>query len=1530
MAAVSILSSYAPAIVNQRFANDPEPLTEPSTFSFDAAVVFVDVSGFTKLGEKLSAQYGERGSELLNDYVNGYFDSLVQETLNHGGDILKFAGDAMLVIWKPQLGAEEELPKLVLRATACCLALVQKYDNYAPTEGVSLTLHTGVGAGSLDAFYVGGTFDARVDRRKWEFFVAGEPIQQMSDACEEATSGEIMLSAAAFELLLSIDATAKGTPRPAGMVHVSECNAPAPAPIEIDVNPMMQEGLAGFVPAMVEQKTASRQSDGWLSEHRKVVTVFLKLLGLGDKTCEVAGLAPCQAAVSLVQRVVFEHGGSITRLICDDKGTRFLIAFGLAGNAHEDDEWRGVHAAMQICDGLQRDPPDGRAVQVSIGITTGRVFCGEAGCRLRREYSINGSRVNLAARLMQSKAALVLCDEPTYRAVEAGAFKVGFKGLDSLKVKGFAELVAVFEPFTEGNMSLRLASELGNSGSELLLGRDKETKRLDGILLDLAAGYGGCLLIDGFPGMGKSRLLQYLVAQCASSDAPRTGLLYSKAEAVEQKVPWSGLTGLLAPLVSSKLRQKLEAIEKLEEPTRDSTQQALEFFQESLEVHHSTVAGAETRDEELSDTRDRGSDALPAAKIMTGDASGGDPEDLDSTAAAASLKRPQRLQEALLHNLKLADITKDELIAKHLPLLSSVLPLHLPDNEATLHLKGEERNVATFKVILRLLSNLVRGVPTLLVIDNAQWMDSMSLALVHEAFRGLSAEGGALWVVLAARAADADSLASTFEKKDVTVDRLSVPPLSPEDLLQLASNKLGVSSLPTQLAELLTSKCQGNPSWAEQMALAMKDSGTLIIDADGGCRINPERPLSEVQFPDSLEKAVLSRIDQTPPQAALTLKITALTGRDFDLDSLIEMHPTATAEERQSRAAHSEALEDLRLLCKRDFVLLKDQGPPEVLYFKSQIVQDVAYNLLPFAQRTALHEQAALLYEARYAKATRRAAREALVPVLAHHWVRAEHPEKAVHYLCECGRQARKAFALSEALHFFEKAIDLCKKGGSGWNPEDARAQHAKVTLEYGKALVDFGEYEDAKQPLEESLAARGEEWPSVLDTALAVEAAYQALRHLAGGVKAVAPAKPDRSPEEQRTLEAASVMGRLCEVNRTAGALRDARYCALRAANLASRVGQSPELARAYVCIAAVITSSPALHGLFEVYEKRARAVCETLGEKGLPIRMDLIAGTDFAAHGLWDKATAALEKAKAAACELGAARHQEEAIRHLALVKHLCGQFDSSRKLFRDAELSAIEHGDDPMVAMVRAASAINEMMQLPRDVGGRDTSDADSPAPLSLPEVVASLKTIEDPPTAALALAFLRSGDRAGALAAGEACRSFMSGSKSDVEGLSVGGGHEYSTLLGHSALAELYLILWDEQRADGIRPGECLPPDEYSSVKRAAALAVSALVQTGGKFACAAPRAKAFAAWLKWLLGSTARAEAEWHECAVMAKKLNMPYEEALAAFCLGTHKREPKEREAHLTHAAELFTSMGAWWYVERCAHERANPLHALS
>jgi class 3 adenylate cyclase len=69
----------------------------------------------------------------------------------------------------------------------------------------------------------------------------------------------------------------------------------------------------------------------------------------------------------------------------DDKGSTLIACFGLPPVSHEDDTVRGVLAAFCVCKKLFE-----LNLTVSVGITTGEVFCGVAGSKTRREYTVLG------------------------------------------------------------------------------------------------------------------------------------------------------------------------------------------------------------------------------------------------------------------------------------------------------------------------------------------------------------------------------------------------------------------------------------------------------------------------------------------------------------------------------------------------------------------------------------------------------------------------------------------------------------------------------------------------------------------------------------------------------------------------------------------------------------------------------------------------------------------------------------------------------------------------------------------------------------------------------------------------------------------------------------------------------------------------------------------------------------------------------------------------------------------------------------
>ena len=61
-------------------------------------VMFADISGFTAMSEKLS-QLGKEGAEEITAIVNRFFAALLEVSDDYSGDLLKFGGDALLVLF---------------------------------------------------------------------------------------------------------------------------------------------------------------------------------------------------------------------------------------------------------------------------------------------------------------------------------------------------------------------------------------------------------------------------------------------------------------------------------------------------------------------------------------------------------------------------------------------------------------------------------------------------------------------------------------------------------------------------------------------------------------------------------------------------------------------------------------------------------------------------------------------------------------------------------------------------------------------------------------------------------------------------------------------------------------------------------------------------------------------------------------------------------------------------------------------------------------------------------------------------------------------------------------------------------------------------------------------------------------------------------------------------------------------------------------------------------------------------------------
>jgi len=917
---LNALASYLPKLLVERANDGRINGLEPSSEEFQAALLFADVSGFTRLTEKLTAR-GPAGTEHLTQVLNLYFGQIIDLVDQWGGDVIKFAGDAMIALWLNPEGAKE--------ATACALALQRRLHDHDMGDGLHLSMKVAVGAGTVSFAQLGGIFD------RWEFLVCGSPLDQVGIANGLAVPGDVVISSAVLDLIGSRSRRSSGNDgadalglslEPVGdEMHrvIAPLGMDPPEKVPMAVRPSAAATLRRYIPGAIRSRLDANQSD-WLGEQRRLSVIFINLPDFNAQT----PLLEADRTMKALQIALYRFEGSVNKISVDDKGASLIAVLGLPPLGHPDDPERAVRAALA----MQRVLSEA-GHHSSIGVTTGLAFCGTIGNARRREYTVMGNVVNLSARLMQAAKAPghsgLLCDEPTWSASRQ---RLRFERLAAISVKGRSEAISVFRPIVEDAEVAGFKSQLDSDldlPPKVAIGREAEIEKLTAFFNGCKRSRsGGLMVVRADHGMGKAQLLQSVARRASDSGFQ---VWTGHGHSIDQQTPYR-------------------------------------VWRSIFEQIFKTEMG-------LSDQVARRYAILAAL-----------PDD------------PQVLEVA--------------------PLLDAVLPLGWEDTELSRRLSGDARADRTRRLLAAVLSSKLTNADGLIVLHEAQWIDSASAALMQCVLServkpvllvSVTPEGGdgVQWVADLAGASSAQLL--------------ELGPLTPDAIIEVACVSLGVDALPELAARLIVERAEGAPLFAEEIAIALSNDGLIDI-SDRTARWTGGDDLGAIRLPDTIEGLITARIDRLLPDEQLTIKVASVIGSYFESQTLAAIHPI--------QSDHPVVEEQCEIF---DQVLLTsrvhDAFQRGLQYrFRSELLLKVIYNMMLFSQRRDLHQSLAEQYEREGV-----ALDPAMAPTLAFHWDRATQDraarpacaQKAVHYYLVSGRQAVSAAASREAESAFRRALSL-------------------------------------------------------------------------------------------------------------------------------------------------------------------------------------------------------------------------------------------------------------------------------------------------------------------------------------------------------------------------------------------------------------------------------------------------------------------------------------------------------------------------
>ena len=298
--------------------------------------------------------------------------------------------------------------------------------------------------------------------------------------------------------------------------------------------------------------------------------------------------------------------------------------------------------------------------------------------------------------------------------------------------------------------------------------------------------------------------------------------------------------------------------------------------------------------------------------------------------------------------------------------------------------------------------------PLILHVEDGHWLDSNSIRFIERLREDI--KGYPIAIIMSMRPQQASdalrmNILTQSEKEPIKLHALST-----DELHELATELLGVQ--PSEpLVELLTTRADGNPFFAEQILLYLQEQEMLEVGTLRDERVHESPFLQEAPMTPEVRAILIPKLDRLAPEIKEVVQMASVLGRQFEVKVLREMvqHDNDLSQKVDLAAQAAIWSPHYRTGPHRAINLQHKRArktrSSKNYQFNHDFLQKTAYEMQLGARRRQLHQQAAEAMEKVYATNL-----DPHYDQLAYHYEQAGLVSKTRFYLSKASNVAKQAY----------------------------------------------------------------------------------------------------------------------------------------------------------------------------------------------------------------------------------------------------------------------------------------------------------------------------------------------------------------------------------------------------------------------------------------------------------------------------------------------------------------------------------------